>query len=200
MAMRNPELRRRIALEAARLMSEHGLRDAYAARRKAAARLGGYPESALPELRDIEETLREHQRLFQADDQPRYLDELRRAACGAMRYFARFHPRLVGAVLDGTADAHSSVCLHVFSESPESVLTLLAEDGISFAEDSRRLWNNVDDVDDYPVVRITRDGIVFDLTVLPEDAIRQAPLVRGSQRRLRRATLAEVERLLASAA
>ncbi len=68
MATRDPELRRRIALEAARLISEHGLRDPHAARRKAAAALGVFSGSSLPGLRDIEETLREHQRLFHADE------------------------------------------------------------------------------------------------------------------------------------
>jgi hypothetical protein len=196
MPARSEQLRRRVALEAARLISEHGIRDYQLAKRKAAENLHALDESSLPKNRQIEEALREHQRLFHSHDQPRQLRTLREAAVEAMRYFARFEPRLVGAVLEGTADTHSAVCLHLFCDTPESVLAILSDDRIEFEEDSRSLRLNHDTSMDFPILRIEQSGVDFDLTLLPLDAIRQAPLDRGGERPMQRAALAAVEALL----
>ena len=199
MRVRDEHLRRRVALEAARLISEHGLRDFHAAKRKAAERLDIRDEAGLPKNSEVEEALREHQRLFHGHDQPQQLRVLREAACEAMRYFARFEPRLVGPVLDGTADRHSAVCLHLFCDTTKSVLVTLNDDGVNFEEDSRRLRIDAQHSVDFPVLRIRQAGIEFDLTLLPLDAIRQAPLDRGGERPLQRAALSAVEKLLRDA-
>ena len=198
MPARDEHLRRRVALEAARLISEHGLRDFRAAKRKAAERLGIRDEAGLPKNSEVQEALREHQRLFHGEDQPRQLRALREAACEAMRYFARFEPRLVGSVLDGTANTFSPVSLHLFCETPESVLAFLNDSGIAFDEDSRRLRLDTERSADFPVLRINQSGVDFDLTVLPLDAIRQAPLNRGGEHPMQRAALAAVEGLLSA--
>ena len=196
MPARSEQLRRRVALEAARLISEHGIRDYQLAKRKAAENLHALDAASLPKNQQIEEALREHQRLFHRDDQPRQLRALREAALEAMRYFVRFEPRLVGAVLDGTADIHSAICLHLFCDTTESVMGLLTDDGIDFDEDSRRLRLDAGNFAEFPVLRITQSGVDFDLTLLPLDAIRQAPLDRSGERPMPRAGLAAVEKLL----
>lgn len=195
---RAQELRRRIALEAARLMSEHGIRDFHLAKRKAAERLRAGDDIGLPNNSEIEQALREHQRLFHATEQPLRLRRLRQVARDAMRFFARFEPRLVGAVLDGTADRHSAVCLHLFSDSPEAVIAFLQEQGVPYEEQSRRLRGSHDVMQDYPVLLFSADDAALDLTVLSRDAIRQAPLDRVGARPMRRATLAALEELLAA--
>lgn len=189
--------RLRVAQEAARLMSEHGIRDFHRAKRKAAERLGVSDEQALPRNHEIEEALREHQRLFQADSQPRLLRERREAAVEAMRFLARFEPRLVGAVLDGTADAHSAVCLHVFSDDPEAVGIYLREHGVPFEAQTRRLRLNRDEQAEYQVLLFAADNLPFDITVLPLNVLRQAPLDRVDEKPMRRASLASVEIMLA---
>jgi hypothetical protein len=193
---RTAEMRRRIALEAARLISEHGIRDFHLAKRKAAERLHVHDEAQLPRNREIEDALREHQRLFQLDEQPQHLRRLRRAALEAMRFLARFEPRLVGAVLEGTADRHSAVCLHLYCETPEQVMLFLADHGVAYAERSRRLRLRRDLVTEVPVLTLARHEVAFDLTLLPRDAIRQAPLDRIDERPMRRGTLATVAALL----
>jgi hypothetical protein len=194
---RGHELRRRIALEAARLISEHGIRDFHLAKRKAAERLGANDDTHLPKNREIEDALREHQRLFQASEQPLHLRRLRVAAREAMRFFARFEPRLVGAVLDGSADRHSAICLHLFSDAPEEIAGFLQECGIPYEERSRRLRLSHDTQQEFPVLLFSADDTAIDLTVLPRDAIRQAPLDRVDERPLRRASLEALEELLA---
>jgi len=194
---RTQELRRLIALEAARLMSEHGIRDFHLAKRKAAERLGAGDDVALPKNSEIEAALREHQRLFQGDEQPQHLRRLREVAREAMRFFAHFEPRLVGAVLEGTADRYSAVTLHLFSDAAEDVATFLQEQGVPYEEQSRRLRLSHDAQQEYPVLLFSADDVPMDLTVLPRDAIRQAPLDRVDDRPMRRASLATLQALLA---
>jgi hypothetical protein len=188
--------RLRVAQEAARLMSEHGIRDFHHAKLKAAERLGILDTQALPRNLEVEQALREHQRLFLADSQPQLLRQRREAAVEAMRFLAAFEPRLVGAVLEGTADAHSAVCLHVYSDDPEAVVLYLREHGVPFDTQVRRLRYSRDDQPEYPVLLFAADELPFDLTVLPRDALRQAPLDRADDRPMRRASLAQVEMLL----
>ena len=188
--------RLRVAQEAARLMSEHGIRDFHHAKLKAAERLGILDTQALPRNLEIEQALREHQRLFLADSQPQLLRLRREAAVEAMRFLAPFEPRLVGAVLEGTADAHSAVCLHVYSDDPEAVVLYLRERGVPIETQVRRLRYSRDEQPEYPVLLFAADELPFDLTVLPRDALRQAPLDRADDRPMRRASLAQVEMLL----
>jgi hypothetical protein len=108
------QLRRRVALEAARLISEQGIRDYRMAKRKAAQRIGVRDEGFLPRNREIEDALREHQRLFRGDEQARAQQFRLETARDAMKFLSRFEPRLVGSVLEGTSDVHSAVCLQVF--------------------------------------------------------------------------------------
>jgi len=193
---RTAETRRRIAVEAARLISESGLRDYRQAKLKAAARLGIRDEADLPRNDEIEDALREHQRLFHAGDHDATLRRLRATACEAMRFLGAHEPRLVGAVLDGSADAHSAVCLHLYTDQPHEVLGRLMEQGIPFEEQARRLRVDRDTTREFSALVFAADGTSIDLTVLPYDVLRQAPLDRVSGRPMQRATLVAVEALL----
>src|SRR3546814_19953739 len=59
----------RPAHEAARLIAEGGIRDFHQAKLKAAERLGILDDASLPRNREIEDALREYQRLFQRDNE-----------------------------------------------------------------------------------------------------------------------------------
>ena len=84
---RTKERRRRLAHEAARLMAESGIRDYHQAKLKAAERLGIHDDASLPRNREIEDALREYQRLFQGDVQAG-LQQRREAALRAMEFFS----------------------------------------------------------------------------------------------------------------
>lgn len=190
------QLRRLIAIEAARIMIDSGVRDFQMAKRKAAIQHGvSGDEAALPSNAEIDAALREHQALFDAD-QPDTLRRLRETAADAMRHFARFDARLVGAVLDGSADDHSSINLHLFADAETDVLVFLLDQGIDFREDSRRLRYSANDVREQPVLRFATDGQAFDLTVFDRDDVRQAPLDRVGNKPMRRANLKTVLALI----
>ncbi|HEX7340390.1 MAG TPA: hypothetical protein VF271_10725 [Rhodanobacteraceae bacterium] len=186
----------RIAQEAARLISEHGIHDYRRAKLKAAEHLGIVDDQALPRNREIDQALREHQRLFLADSQPQALRARREAACSAMRFFAPFKPRLVGSVLSGTADTHSAVQLHLFSDDVEAFARFLHEHDIPAEQQTRHLRLTRHAQADFPVFLLTADSLPFDLTVMPREMLRQAPLDPLDERPMARASLVAVEALL----
>ena len=193
---RTRERRQRLAIEAARLITEGGIRDFHLAKRKAAHRLGIHDDASLPRNSEIQEALRDYQRLFQGQSHEQLLLERRESAARALAFFAAFEPRLVGAVLEGTADAHSAVCLHLYVDDPERVPFFLAEHGIPAESSSRRVRLDRDRAIEAPVWLFAADDLPFDLTVLPSAALRQAPLDRIDEKPMKRASLAALEELL----
>jgi len=71
--------------------------------------MGFTDTAALPGNAEVLAELRDYQRLFQGEEQPRQLHRRREAAIPAMQFFERFEPRLVGSVLDGSADGNGFV-------------------------------------------------------------------------------------------
>ncbi len=109
------ELQRRIAYEAARILTEQRSGDYAYASRKAANRLGLNDLRQMPRREEIEEALREQQRLFLGEQQTSALQQLQRDALEAMHALSRFLPLLVGAVQAGTRQtANSAIQLLLF--------------------------------------------------------------------------------------
>jgi hypothetical protein len=193
---RAEQLRKALAQEAARIMSEQGIDDYGLAKRKAAERLGASDIAVLPKNIEIEEALAAHQRLFEAHTHTSELSGLRRTALQAMQLLKRFDPRLVGPVLSGTASAHSDVHLHLFAEGAEPVALHLMEQGIPHRIAERRLRYEPNRLVAYPVIRFVAGDQPIDAVVFPVDGIRQSPASPVDGRPMRRADAAEVESLL----
>ena len=196
---RTRERRHRLAHEAARLMAEGGIRDFRQAKHKAAERLGIHDDASLPRNREIEDALREYQRLFLGDSQAAALQQRRDAALHALAFFAGFSPRLVGPVLEGTADANTPVQLHLHSDDADAVGRFLDNHGVPADARERQLRLDRARSADFPVWVFSADGLSFDLTVLPHDALRQAPLSSIDEKPMRRASLAQLRALMAEA-
>ena len=194
---RTRERRHRLAHEAARLMAEGGIRDFHQAKLKAANRLGIFDDASLPRNREIEDALREYQRLFAGPDHAQALRTRREAALRALEFFRDFSPRLVGPVLDGTADANTAVMLHLHDDDADAVARFLEEHGIPAESRSRRLRMDHERNLDAPVWLFGAEGLGFDISVLPQDALRQAPLSAVDEKPMRRASAAQLRQLLA---
>lgn len=196
---RAPRERLLIAQEAARLIAESGIHDFEHARRKAASKLGIHEEALWPRLADVEQALREHQRLFASTEQPGALHQRRESAMQAMQFLHAFQPRLVGAVLTGLAGDSSPVNLQLHCDDADAVQHFLHEQRIP-AE--ARTWvlqlAGHASRQHFPGWEFAADGIAFELVVLPEDALRQPPVSPDDGKPLPRATLAQLKLLLAA--
>lgn len=197
-ASQTRERRHRLAHEAARLMAEGGIRDYHQAKLKAAARLGIHDDASLPRNTEIEDALREHQRLFAGAGHGEQLREKREAALRAMEFLHGFSPRLCGPVFDGTADAHSPVQLHLHTDEADGVQYFLEEHGIPAESRMRRLRLDRERTLDVTVWVFSAEGLTFDLAVLPFDALRQPPLSAVDEKPMRRASVAQLRTLLAN--
>ncbi len=187
-----------LAEQAARWMTEHAVDDPLLALRRVLARDGGAPPDRRqwPGAGEIREALQAYQRLFRGNDQHAALQARRRAAVEAMRFFAPFRPALVGAVLDGTADAHSMVQLHVHAEEAEAVLGVLREQGIAHRLGDRRVRLDPRRQTSVPHVAFDADGIGFELWLLPPACERNPPLDAEGRAPMSRASLDQLLRMI----
>lgn len=194
---RTRERRHRLAHEAARLMAEGGFRDYHQAKLKAAERLGIHDDASLPRNREIEQALREYQRLFVGESQLQAVHSRRQAALRALEFLDSFSPRLLGPVLDGTADVNSPVLLQLHTDDADAVPRFLEEHRIPADARTRhvRLDRNRDG--EFPVWLFSAEELSFDLTVLPLDSLRQAPLSGVDEKPVKRASLANLQQLIA---
>ena len=194
---RTRERRHRLANEAARLMAEGGFRDYHLAKLKAAERLGIHDDASLPRNREIEQALREYQRLFAGEPQQQAVQVRREAALRALEFFTVFSPRLAGPVLEGTADAYSPVHLQLHTDDADAVPRFLEEHRIPAEPRDRRLRIDRERVADLPVWVFSAEDLSFDITVLPADIVRQAPLSGIDGKPMQRASMAQLRSLLA---
>ena len=192
---RDNNLRRHIAYLAARLMAEDGIADYATAKQKAARQAGLGDAAVLPDNSEIEEQLREYQGLYQSEEQPARLRELREVAVRVMREFEEFRPVLVGSVLNGTAGMHSDVNLQLFTDDPKALAMFLLNKRYRVEEGSKRVRRG-DRTEEVSQITLEVDATTVTLTVLGPDDERSAPRVRGEAEPPLRARLAEVEAML----
>ena len=120
-------LRAEIAALAARMIAEDGA-DYGSAKRRAAKQLLGNQKikgDILPDNSQVESEVREYNALFFGDSQPQRLLHLRELAVELMQKLDKFHPYLVGAVLNGTASKHSDIHLHLYTDNSKEVAIFL---------------------------------------------------------------------------
>ena len=185
-----------VAQEAARIIVNQGIRDYGLAKKKAAERLGLRGRGSLPGNAEIEQAVSEHLQLFAGDSHPDLLQTMRQAALSAMEMLSPFAPRLVGPVLNGTADANSAVNLHVFADSAESVAHALDQNGLNYKPDERRLKSRRDRAETYAGFEFHHGEASVPATGFPVDGIRPAPISPLDGKPMKRADEKAVRELL----
>jgi hypothetical protein len=193
----SPDLRQQLADEAARLMAEHGIQDFAQAKRKAAERLGVRAgEGALPSNAQIHERLVERQRIFEPETHDLRVAKLRLVAANVMALLDGFRPKLVGAVLEGTATQTSAIELHVFSDAPEAVAAALEERGLRLHDSQRRYRFGRELVEQIPGFDLVVDEEELQVMVFPERGPKHSPLSPVDGKPMRRASRPAVLALL----
>lgn len=191
-------LRLKVAQEAARIMSEHGVEDFRQAKSKAAERLNLRGKAALPTNQEVEAALRNHQSLFGREDHADHIASLRTTALNAMHVLDEFSPRLVGPVLAGTAAVSAAIHLHVFADNPDDVVFYLEGEGLNLTPFERRLKNRRDEVHPFPALAFTFTNAAFEITIFPYDGLRQAPISPVNGKPMQRASKKRLQTLLQS--
>lgn len=127
----DPQARREIAAHAAQLVADSAMDYGEAKRRAARDLFGsGVPRSAMPDNDEIDEALREHLELFDAERHPERVAAMREAALDLMERLADFDPYVTGAAWKGIVAEHATLHLQLFSDSGKEVAIHLLNQGI----------------------------------------------------------------------
>jgi hypothetical protein len=188
-------MRARIAAAAARIMAEDGIDDFALAKRKAARSLGAAETEALPANDEIEEALRAYRELYQAEEHPQRIAELRGLALEAMQALEQFHPYLTGPVLKGTAGPYAQIDLQLFPESSKEVEMYLLERNIPFTTQEARRYSG-DRVHAVSIFTVEWEDTPVKLSVFDPRDERVALKTSQAGRVMDRAGIAEVGALL----
>jgi hypothetical protein len=189
------ETRARIAAAAARLMAEDGIDDFALAKRKAARQLGAVQSQSLPGNDEIEAELRAYLALYQADEHPQRVAELRQIALEAMRTLERFNPYLTGPVLKGIAGPYAEIELQLFPDSVKEVEIFLLDRNIPYATHESRRYAG-DRPHSVSVLTLTWQGAPLRLSIFDPRDERVALKTSQAGRVADRAGIAEVGALL----
>jgi hypothetical protein len=187
--------RARIAAAAARLMAEDGIDDFALAKRKAARQLGVTEGQALPGNDEIEAELREYLALYQAEEHPQRIAELRGIALDAMRALERFNPYLTGPVLKGIAGPYAEIELQLFPDSVKEVEIFLLDRNLSYDTREGRRYAG-DRAHAVSVLSLTWDGAPLRLSIFDPRDERVALKSSQAGRVMDRAGIAEVGALV----
>jgi len=196
-AKKSSQTRRLIAAEAARIMCTQSQFNYRVAKQKAAERLGIDLRTTMPSNAEVESALRAYQGFYGGQQHIRHLQKRREVALTVMRSLELFCPRLVGPVLEGTANEYARVALHVFNDPPDAVVMHMLDKGLVYRTEQRKIrWH--DGTHRQVQLLITNvDEIEVELTLFNCLDLRQAPPSPVDGRPQKRAPLSEVERLLA---
>jgi hypothetical protein len=192
---RQTETRARIAAAAARLMAEDGIDDYALAKRKAAKQLGVTDAQSLPGNDEIEAELRDYLALYQADEHPQRIAELRGIALAAMRALERFNPYLTGPVLKGIAGPYAEIELQLFPDSVKEVEIFLLDRNLSYDTREGRRFSG-DRARAVSVLSLTWDGAPLRLSIFDPRDERVALKTSQAGRVMDRAGIAEVGALV----
>lgn len=193
---RQDAMRARIAAAAARLMAEDGIDDFAQAKRKAARQLGAADTESLPANDEVEAELVAYRALYQANEHPERIAELRRVALQAMRAFERFSPYLTGPVLKGIAGPYAEIDLQLYPDSAKDVELFLLERNIAFETAEGRRYSG-DRALPVSVFTLEWDGAPLKLSVFDPRDERVALKTSLAGRVMERAGIAEVGQMVA---
>jgi hypothetical protein len=191
--------RRSVANLAARMMAEDGIADYGFAKRKAAKALGVGDSESLPTNDEIEAELRAYQSLFQDDELPERLRELRQIALEVMELLVDFRPYLTGAVLNGTAGRYAGIEIDLYADSAKDVEISLLSRNINYeSSEPRRHGPRNSDTRPETQLHVDWQDVLITLSIHPLVSERRQR--RDSSARPARARASAVAALLAQTA
>ncbi len=194
------KIRSQLTQTTARIMVEGGLRDFRLAKRKATLQLGLGTKVPMPSNQEIEQAVLDYQNLFHNRHHQDTLRRLRETALHAMRFLDRFHPRLVGSVLTGTAAEHHAISINMFADPIEDIGLFLKSRDIPCESIQKRLRFDATSFSDVSAFRFVAEDAVIELIALPLSARRHPPLSTTDGKPDFGATAAQVGELVVSEA
>src|SRR4051794_41043865 len=168
--MADARIRRQIALLAARLMYDRQESEYFTAKRKAARRLGveyRFRPKDLPSNREIRDQIQALANLYEGEKRHDDLCRMRVAGLRMMRLLCAFRPKLIGSTLTGHVRKGSDIDVHVFTDHPSAVTSVLEDQRLEFTVERKRVIKHNEERT-FTHVHVT-DDFDFELTLYPAD-------------------------------
>jgi|TARA_B110000971_G_scaffold214103_1_gene245776 hypothetical protein len=121
-----------IANRAAEIIMEEGITDYHFAKKKAAKYLGYQSSDFLPSNDEIDEALKEYQKIYQTDIDTLLIDKIKSEALKTMELFKNFNPHLVGQLIDGLIPKYPVLQINLYTDNMKEIEYLLLNNSIEF--------------------------------------------------------------------
>ncbi|HEY8750242.1 MAG TPA: HD domain-containing protein [Tepidisphaeraceae bacterium] len=195
--MADERIRRQIALLAARLMYAREESEYFTAKRKAARQLGvesRFRPKDLPSNREIRDQIQALANLYEGDKRLENLCQMRIAALHMMRLLCVFRPKLIGSTLTGHVRKGSDIDIHVFTDHPSAVTTVLEEERLTFTVERKRIIKHNEERT-FTHIHVA-DTFSFELTLYAMDKVNYGFKSSITGTTIEKATIAELEELI----
>ncbi|HXE56219.1 MAG TPA: hypothetical protein VN541_24545, partial [Tepidisphaeraceae bacterium] len=195
--MADAKIRMQIALLAARLMYEREESEYFTAKRKAARRLRveyRFRPKDLPSNREIRDQIQALANLYEGDKRQERLCDMRLAALRMMRLLSAFRPKLLGSTLTGHIRKGSDIDIHIFSDHPSAVTTVLEEENLPFTVERKRIINHNEERT-FTHIHV-QDQFSFELTLYEAGKVNYAFKSSITGKAIERATIPQLEELI----
>lgn len=198
---RNSHLRQRVAQLAARFMADEGISDYAYAKKKAGRQLGIMEDHCMPTNAEIEEEIRIFHEIYNSEDQPEALLQLRKDALVVMEMLQRFNPHLTGAVLDGNAGRYATTDIHLYAESLKEVEMFLLNLQVPYESSEKSYRSQKDkrngDRRKVPVFTLEGPNGIIRLSVFDADDSRAPPKSPVDGQNMQKTNLSGLRALIA---
>lgn len=181
--------RKRVALEAARLLYSREHKEYYHAKREAARRLG---IRDLPANREVHAELIRLAESLGGQDRESRLQAMRRVALEHMLLLAEHEPRLVGSVLTGSLREGSDIDIHLYTDDPLGVFDALEEADLVYEVETVRARKRGEEIEFLHVLVLAPCGQTLEFTLLPRAGLFDRPRSGTTGGLLKRADWREV--------
>lgn len=186
--------RRKVAIEAARLLYSREFKEYFHAKREASKRLG---ITSLPTNREVHDELIRTAEALEGGRREERLASMRAIALEYMRMLEEHEPRLIGSVLTGHIRQGSDIDLHFYTDDPLGLYDQLEQAGVAFEVETVRARKRGELMEFVHVYVLDPRGQTLECTVYPHSWLFNQPRSGITGGPLERAGVREVEALVA---
>ena len=121
-----------IANRAAEIIMEEGIIDYHFAKKKAAKYLGYQSSDYLPSNDEIDNALKEYQKIYQVDIDASLVRKIKDEALVIMELVKKFNPHLVGQLIDGLIPKYPILQINLYTDNMKEIEYVLLNNNIEF--------------------------------------------------------------------
>jgi len=164
-----------IANRAAEIIMEEGITDYHFAKKKAAKYLGYQSSDYLPSNDEIDNALKEYQKIYQVDIDASLVRKIKDEALMIMELVKKFNPHLLGQLIDGLIPKYPILKINLYTDNMKEIEYVLLNNNIEFnlkdtnISEKRTKKKSLRNI---PIIKIEGRWFPIELKVLDENDLK----------------------------